>query len=40
MRSGCYIPSCDHQTPPAVSVEDYRLYVRLLYEYAERACRE
>ncbi|MHB9132889.1 MAG: uroporphyrinogen decarboxylase family protein [Armatimonadota bacterium] len=39
MRCGYYIPSCDHQTPPAVSVEDYRLYVRLLNEYAEKACR-
>jgi hypothetical protein len=39
MRSGYYIPSVDHQTPPAVSIEDYRLYVRLLREYAEKACR-
>lgn len=38
MRSGYYIPSVDHQTPPAVSLEDYRLYVRLLQEYAEKAC--
>ncbi len=32
--AGWYIPSCDHQTPPAVSVEDYRLYVRLLREFS------
>ena len=32
---GYYIPSCDHQTPPAVSIEDYRLYVRLLREFSE-----
>jgi len=39
MRSACFIPSCDHQTPPGVSLEDYSLYVRLLREYAEKACQ-
>jgi hypothetical protein len=34
MRSGGYIPSVDHQTPPEVSIEDYRLYLRLFAEYA------
>lgn len=38
MRSGRFIPSVDHQTPPGVSLEDYRLYLQLLREYAERAC--
>jgi len=33
MRTGGFIPSVDHQTPPAVSVDDYRLYLRLLDEY-------
>ena len=33
MRAGGYIPSVDHQTPPGVSLEDYRLYVKLLAEY-------
>jgi hypothetical protein len=33
MRTGGFIPSVDHQTPPAVSMEDYRLYLRLLGEY-------
>jgi uroporphyrinogen-III decarboxylase len=37
MRSGGYIPCVDHQTPPEVSLDDYRLYVRLLQEYARRA---
>ncbi len=37
MRKGGYVPSCDHQTPPGVSLEDYRLYMRLLNEYARRA---
>jgi len=32
---GYYIPSCDHQTPPAVSVEDYKLYVRMLKEFSD-----
>lgn len=39
MRSGGFIPSVDHQTPPGVSLENYRIYVRLLREYAERAAR-
>ena len=37
MRSGGFIPSVDHQTPPGVSLADYRLYVRLLFEYCRRA---
>jgi hypothetical protein len=39
MKSGGYLPSCDHQTPPQVSLEDYRLYLRLLWEYTEEAAR-
>jgi hypothetical protein len=39
MRSGGYIPSVDNQTPPAVSLADYRLYVRLLGEYARKGAR-
>lgn len=38
MHSGWFIPSVDHQTPPGVSLEDYRLYLRLLREYAAKAC--
>jgi len=38
MRSGGYIPSVDHQTPPGVSLADYHLYLSLLREYAQRAC--
>lgn len=33
MRSGGFIPSVDHQTPPGVSLEQYRCYLRLLKEY-------
>ncbi len=36
IKSGRYIPSVDHQTPPDVSVENYRVYVRLLKEYAAK----
>ncbi|NQU22598.1 MAG: hypothetical protein HQ567_15085 [Candidatus Nealsonbacteria bacterium] len=33
MKSGGFIPSVDHQTPPNVTIEQYRLYRRLLDEY-------
>lgn len=33
MRSGGFIPSVDHQTPPGVSLEQYRVYRKLLDEY-------
>ena len=33
MRSGGFIPSVDHQTPPNVTLDQYRLYRRLLDEY-------
>jgi uroporphyrinogen-III decarboxylase len=36
MKSGRYIPSVDHQTPPHVTVEQYRVYRRLLDEYTRR----
>ena len=35
MKTGGFIPSVDHQTPPDVSLENYRVYVRLLKEYCE-----
>jgi len=38
-RQGGLIIGCDHQTPPAVSFQDYQLYLRLFREYAEEACR-
>lgn len=34
---GRYLISCDHQTPPGVSFEDYRLYIALFREYAGKA---
>lgn len=36
-QRGGLIISVDHQTPPEVSLEDYRLYLRLFREYAVRA---
>jgi hypothetical protein len=33
MKTGGFIPSVDHQTPPGVSLQQYRVYLRLLNEY-------
>jgi hypothetical protein len=33
-RKGGYVISVDHQTPPGVSLENYRTYIRLFKEYA------
>lgn len=35
--AGGLIISCDHQTPPGVSLEEYRLYLALFREYAAKA---
>ncbi len=37
MRSGGFVPSVDHQTPPGVSLENYRTYIRLFREYVAKA---
>lgn len=37
MKTGGYIPSVDHQTPPGVSLEQYQVYLRLLREYTSSA---
>ncbi|MHB1485662.1 MAG: uroporphyrinogen decarboxylase family protein [Saccharofermentanales bacterium] len=37
MKSGGYIPSVDHQTPPGVSLENFRIYMKLFKEYAVKA---
>ena len=36
MRQGGFIPSVDHQTPPGVSLPNYRIYLQLLREYAQK----
>jgi hypothetical protein len=33
MKTGGFIPSVDHQTPPGVALEQYKVYLRLLKEY-------
>ena len=33
IKAGGFIPSVDHQTPPGVSLDQYRSYLRLLEEY-------
>jgi len=34
IKMGGFIASVDHQTPPDVSLENYEMYIKLLYEYA------
>ena len=33
MKTGGFIPSVDHQTPPSVSMDQYRSYLKLLVEF-------
>jgi len=33
MKTGGFIPSVDHQTPPGVSLKQYNVYLRLMNEY-------
>ena len=40
MLKGKVIPSVDHQTPPDVSLENYRIYVKLLKEYTSKATHD
>ena len=39
MKTGGFIPSVDHQTPPDCPLARYRVYVAMLEEYAVRAVR-
>ena len=39
MKSGGFIVSVDHQTPPEVTLENYKIYVKLLKEYSEKAAQ-
>jgi uroporphyrinogen-III decarboxylase len=39
MKTGGFIPSVDHQTPPDVPLERYKIYVEMLKEYAEKAVK-
>lgn len=40
MRMGGFIPSCDHQTPPEVSLKNYKIYLSLLDQYCKKAVVE
>jgi len=40
LRRGRFIPSIDHQTPPGVSLEDYKYYVSRLREISIQACKD
>ena len=37
MKSGYYIPSVDHQTPPGVSLDEYKIYIKIFEEYCKKA---
>ncbi|MEE4312590.1 MAG: uroporphyrinogen decarboxylase family protein [candidate division KSB1 bacterium] len=37
VAKGGYLVGCDHQTPPGVSFEDYKLFLSLFREYADKA---
>jgi len=37
MRQGGFIPSVDHQTPPGVSIQQYRDYLALMWEFTGSA---
>ena len=39
MRAGGYVPGVDHQTPPDVTMEQYRMYLELQREYSRRAVK-
>jgi uroporphyrinogen-III decarboxylase len=39
MKTGGFIPSVDHQTPPGVSMENYKIYIKLFKEYCEKAVK-
>jgi len=40
MKTGGFIPSVDHQTPPEVSLENYRIYIKLFEEYCYKAVKD
>ena len=40
LRKGRYIPSIDHQTPPTVTLENYKYYVSQLRRFSAQACAD
>ena len=39
IKKGGFIPSVDHQTPPEVSLDNYKIYLKLLNEYVEKGVK-
>ena len=39
MRQGRFIPSVDHQTPPGVSLDEYKIYLKYFNEYCHKAVK-
>ena len=39
MKQGGYVLGIDHQTPPGVSLKEYKIYLKLLREYAVAAMK-
>ncbi|MDO8685805.1 MAG: uroporphyrinogen decarboxylase family protein, partial [Clostridiales bacterium] len=39
MKSGGFVAGCDHQTPPDVSLDNYKTYMKLMREYCEKAVK-
>lgn len=39
MRTGGFVPSVDHQTPPDCPMERYKIYVEMLKEYGRKAVK-
>ncbi|MFV0402287.1 MAG: uroporphyrinogen decarboxylase family protein [Oscillospiraceae bacterium] len=40
LRRGRFVPSVDHQTPPGVSMENYRYYIDRLRHFGVQACKD
>jgi len=39
LKQSGFVPSVDHQTPPEVSLDNYRIYLKLFEEYCYRAVK-
>lgn len=39
MKSGGYTPCTDHHVPPGVSLENYRIYIKLFEQYSRKAVK-
>ena len=39
IKKGRFIPSVDHQTPPGVSLANYKYYIKKLSHFGKQACK-